>query len=126
MVIFKAKAAKTIEEAFADNVTGGVFAPPLRVAARDDVSFSPAKGLCFGVEASGSRLFFLRISTPRRWWRVAHLSSTAARCYWLLTKREIWQNGTFFIIILIKGTHPKFLANIAPFSLKSLKYPKEV
>lgn len=45
MIVLVAEAADAVEETFADNVTGGVFAPPLRVTAGDGISLAPTDGL---------------------------------------------------------------------------------
>ena len=45
VIVLVAEAADAVEETFADNVTGGVFAPPLRVTAGDGISLAPTDGL---------------------------------------------------------------------------------
>lgn len=45
MIVLVAEAADAVVETFADNVTRGVFAPPLRVAAGDNISLGPTDGL---------------------------------------------------------------------------------
>jgi len=45
VIVFVAEAADAVVKTFADNVTGGVFAPPLRVTARDNISLGPTNGL---------------------------------------------------------------------------------
>lgn len=54
MIILVAEATKAVEEAFADNVTGGVFTPPFWVTAGYSISLCPADALCLCVELSWS------------------------------------------------------------------------
>lgn len=42
MIVFETKTTMTIAEPFADDVTGGVFTPPFRVASGDYFGFGPA------------------------------------------------------------------------------------
>ena len=52
MIVLVAEAAEAVEEALADNVAGGVFAPPVRVTAGDDIRLRPTDALRLCVEES--------------------------------------------------------------------------
>lgn len=52
VIILKAKTSRTVAETFADNVTGNILSPTVRVTARDSISFSPAQILSLLIEES--------------------------------------------------------------------------
>lgn len=78
MVVLVAEAAAAVPETLADNVAGGVLAPPFRVAVGDHFGLLPAHDLSLGVEEPRSISFSLPLlvlaAMPRRR-RVPHPST---------------------------------------------------
>lgn len=58
VIVFKAKASLTIAEAFADDVTGGIFTPPFRMSSGDYFGFGPTEFFDHGVEEPWSFMVF--------------------------------------------------------------------
>lgn len=69
VIVLEAEAALTVAETLADNVAGGVFAPPLRMTAGNHISFRPAQALRLRVEESRS---IVAGGAARTMWRRTH------------------------------------------------------
>lgn len=75
MIVLIAEAAKAVEKTFADNVTGGIFAPPFRVTAGYSISLCPTDVLRLCIEKSRSFVTFAVAFTAGTVWRGSHGNS---------------------------------------------------
>jgi hypothetical protein len=66
VIVLVAETAKAVEETFAYNVTGGIFAPPFWVTAGHSVSFCPTDFFVFVSKNLGLLSAFASPSPPER------------------------------------------------------------
>jgi len=101
VIVLVAEAADAVVETFADNVTGGVFAPPLRVTAGDSFSLGPTDGLGVRVEKPGSFLAVASRTMRRRTHPRPHSTLQEQRAKG--RKQRIRRINGFIILLLINN-----------------------
>lgn len=76
MIVLEAETALTVAETLADNVAGGVFAPPIWMSTRDYISLSPTHTLHHLIKESWPTILAIAVvaivvatSTTRTVWR---------------------------------------------------------
>lgn len=104
MIVLVAEAAEAVVETFADNVTGGVFAPPLRVTTKDSISLGPTDSL--GVRVENPRSFLAVASRTMR--RRTHPPPPPPHSHYSTEgKKKKQRNAKIygFILFLINNMH---------------------